>query len=72
MVILNKAQVEIEVENYKIEDKIKITYPDEGWTKHHFNKAEYNLRIARINFNLNEHKNFIKELVLNKLGKKTL
>ena len=62
MVILNKSQVEIEIKDYKIKDKIKIIYPDEAWTKHYFNKAEYNLRIARINFNLNEHQDFIKEL----------
>lgn len=62
MVILNKSQIEIEIKDYRIKDKIKIAYPDEAWTKHHFNKAEYNLRIARINFNLNEHQDFIKEL----------
>ena len=62
MVILNKNQVEIEVKEYKTKDKIKITSPDESWTNHHFSKAEYNLRIARINFNLNKHKDFIKEL----------
>jgi uncharacterized protein (UPF0332 family) len=62
MVILNKGQVEIEVKQYKIDDKIKIMFPDETWTKHHFSKADYNLRIARINFNLNEHQDFIKEL----------
>ena len=53
MVIINKEQVEIEVKGYKLKDKIKIMFPDEIWSKHHFNKAEYNLRIARINFNLN-------------------
>ena len=47
---------------YKIDDKIKIIFPDEGWTKHHFSKADYNLRTARINFNLNNHKDFLKEL----------
>ena len=62
MAILNKDQVEIEVKGYKAEDKIKTTYPDEAWTKHHFSKAEYNLRIARINFNLNDSKDFIKKL----------
>lgn len=62
MVILNKGQVEIEVKSYKASDKIKIMFPDETWTKHHFSKADYNLRIARINFNLNDHKDFIKEL----------
>jgi len=62
MVILNKDQVEIEVKKYKIDDKIKVMFPDEAWTKHHFSKAEYNLRTARLNFNLNEHKEFIKEL----------
>lgn len=62
MKILNKDQVEIEIKQYKINDKIKIMFPDESWTKHHFNKADYNLRIARINFNLNEHQDFIKEL----------
>ncbi len=62
MVILNKSQVEIEVKSYKADDKIKIMFPDEIWTKHHFSKANYNLRIARINFNLNEHKDFIKKL----------
>jgi len=62
MVILNKNQVEIEIDQYKAGDKIKIMFPDETWTKHHFSKAEYNLRIARINFNLNENPDFIKEL----------
>ena len=62
MVIMNKNQVEIEVKKYKIDDKIKIMFPDEAWTKHHFSKADYNLRIARINFNLNYHKDFLKEL----------
>ena len=62
MVILNKNQVEIEIKKYKIDDKIKIMFPDETWTKHHFSKAEYNLRVARINFNLNENPDFIKEL----------
>ncbi len=62
MVILNKDQVEIEVKNYKTEDKIKIRLPDETWTNYHFSKSDYNLRIARVNFNLNEHKDFIKEL----------
>jgi uncharacterized protein (UPF0332 family) len=62
MVILNKNQVEIEVKQYKESDKIKIMLPDIPWSKHHFSKAEYNLRIARINFNLNEHKDFLKEL----------
>jgi|SRR3989338_918763 len=62
MVILNKNQVEIEVKQYKADDKIKIMFPDEAWAKHHFSKAEYNLRIARINFNLNEHEDLIKEL----------
>jgi len=62
MVILNKDQVEIELKNYKMNDKIKIMFPDKTWTKYHFTKSEYNLRVARINFNLNEHKDFIKEL----------
>jgi len=62
MIILNKDQAEIEVKKYKINDKIKIMFPDKTWTKYHFTKSEYNLRIARINFNLNEHKDFIKEL----------
>ena len=62
MVILNKDQLEIEIKSYKINDKIKITFPDETWTRHHFSKANYNLRIARINFNLNMHKDFIKKL----------
>ena len=62
MAILNKDQVEIEVKGYKAGDKIKIMFPDETWTKHHFSKANYNLRIARVNFNLNEHEDFIKEL----------
>ncbi len=62
MVILNKNQVEIEVKKYKIDNKIKIMFPDEIWTRYHFNKADYNLRIARVNFNLNEHPDFIKEL----------
>src|SRR3989338_2111354 len=62
MVILNKNQVEIEVKIYKAQDKIKVMFPDEAWTKHHFSKSDYNIRIARINFNLNEHKDFIKEL----------
>lgn len=62
MVILNKNQVEIEIKSYKAQDKIKVMFPDEAWTKHHFNKSEYNLRIATINFNLNDHKDFIKEL----------
>lgn len=62
MVILNKSQVEIEVKSYKAQDKIKVLFPDEAWTKHHFSKADYNLRIARINFNLNEHQDFLKEL----------
>src|SRR3989338_8732512 len=62
MIILNKSQVEIEVKKYKTDDKIKIMFPDEAWTKHHFSKADYNLRIARINFNLNDHKDFLKEL----------
>jgi len=62
MVILNKDQVEIEVKHYKSDDKIKIMLPDETWKRYHFSKAEYNLRIARINFNLNEHKDFIKKL----------
>lgn len=62
MVILNKDQVEIEVKSYKIGDKIKVMFPDEAWSKHHFSKADYNLRIARLNFNLNERKDFIKEL----------
>ncbi len=62
MVILNKSQVEVEAKSYKAQDKIKIMYADEVWTKHHFSKANYNLRIARINFNLNEHQDFLKEL----------
>ncbi len=62
MVILNKGQAEIEVKRYKADNKIKITFPDETWTKHHFSKADYNLRIARINFNLNKHQDFIKGL----------
>jgi len=62
MVILNKDQVEIEVKKYKIDDKIKVMLPDETWAKHHFSKADYNLRIARINFNLNNHQEFIKKL----------
>ena len=62
MIILNKAQVEIKVQKYKVDDKIKIMFPDETWAKHHFGKADYNLRMARINFNLNEHQDFIKEL----------
>lgn len=62
MAILNKNQAEIEVKRYKSDDKIKLTFPDEIWAKHHFNKAEYNLRVARINFNLNDHKDFIEEL----------
>lgn len=62
MVVLNKEQVEIEVKSYKTRDKIKIMFPDETWSKHHFSKAEYNLRIARVNFNLNAHEDFIKEL----------
>jgi len=62
MTILNKAQVEIEVNRYKSDDEIKIMFPDETWTKHHFSKADYNLRMARINFNLNEHNDFVKEL----------
>ena len=62
MAILDKNQVEIEVDKYKQDSKIKIIFPDESWTKFHFNKSEYNLRVARINFNLNEHENFIKEL----------
>ena len=62
MVVLNKEQAEIEVKSYKTRDKIKIMFPDETWSKHHFSKAEYNLRIARVNFNLNEHEDFIKEL----------
>ena len=62
MVILNKNQVEIEVKIYKAQDKIKVMFSDEAWTKHHFSKSDYNIRIARINFNLNEHKDFIKEL----------
>jgi len=60
MVILNKRQVEVEVKSYESQDKIKIMLPDEAWTKHHFSKADYNLRIARINFNLNEHQDFLK------------
>ncbi len=35
MVILNKGQAEIEVKNYKINDKIKIMFPDKTWTKYH-------------------------------------
>ncbi len=62
MVILNKNQVEIELKHYKRDDKIKVIYPDETWTKHHLSKAEYNLRIARINFNLNEHPDYVKKL----------
>lgn len=62
MAIINKEQVEIEVKLYKSKDKIKIMFPDESWSKHHFDKAEYNLRVASINFNLNERKDFIKEL----------
>tara|TARA_Y100000310_G_C20625296_1_gene785509 strand:- start:945 stop:1559 length:615 start_codon:yes stop_codon:yes gene_type:complete len=62
MVKFNKEQVEIEIKDYKIKDKLKIVFPDEAWVKHHFNKADYNLRIARINVKLNQHKNFIKEL----------
>lgn len=62
MVILDKNQVGIEVQKYKADDRIKIMRPDEAWTKHHFNKSEYNLRIARINFDLNQRKDFIKEL----------
>ena len=62
MVILNKSQVEIEVKGYKADSKIKIMFPDETWAKHHFSKADYNLRVARVNFNLNEHRDFIKEL----------
>jgi len=62
MVVLNKDQAEIEVMKYKADDKIKIMFPDEIWSKHHFTKSDYNLRIARINLNLNDHKDFIKEL----------
>ncbi len=62
MVIFNKNQVEIELEKYKIDDKIKVVYPDGVWTKYYFGKAEYNLRMARLNFNLNEHPDFMKEL----------
>ncbi len=62
MVVLNKIQAEIEVKMYKADGKIKIIFPDEAWTKHHFSKADYNLRVARINFNLNNHKDFLKEL----------
>jgi len=62
MVILDKNQAEIEIKKYKANDRIKIMRPDEAWTKHHFNKSEYNLRIARINFDLNKRKDFIKEL----------
>lgn len=59
---MNKSQLEIEIKKYKADDKIKIMLPDEAWAKHHFSKASYNLRMARINFNLNDHKDFLKEL----------
>ena len=62
MVILNKEQAEIEIKDYKVKDKLKIVFPDESWANHHFNKADYNLRIARINFKLNQRKTMIKEL----------
>ncbi len=62
MVIINKSQVEIGIKDYKLNDRIKIVLPDEAWTKHHFIKAEYNLRMARINFNLDTRKDLIKEL----------
>ncbi|MDO8740036.1 MAG: HEPN domain-containing protein [Candidatus Woesearchaeota archaeon] len=62
MVIFNKNQVEIELKKYKIDDKIKVVYPDDVWAKYHFGKAEYNLRMARINFNLNAHPDFMEEL----------
>jgi hypothetical protein len=41
--------VEIEINGYKSNDKIKIVAPDETWTKHHFSKSEYNMRIANVN-----------------------
>jgi len=49
MVILNKGQAEIEVKNYKINDKIKIMFPDKTWTKYHFTKSEWK-RPAKICF----------------------
>lgn len=62
MVIINKEQVEIEVRKYKADEKIKILLPDDNWAQHHFNKAEYNLRIARINFNLSNYPDIISKL----------
>lgn len=62
MVILNKNQVEIEINQYKKQDKIEIIMPDPTWAKFHFNKANYNLRVARINFNLNDDRSIIKKL----------
>ena len=62
MVILNKNQVEIEVNMYKSVDKIKVVLPDETWARHHFTKSSYNLRIARINFNLNDNPECLKVL----------
>ncbi|MAF35990.1 hypothetical protein CL622_02630 [archaeon] len=62
MITINKSQIEIEVKKYKEDSQIKILTPDEDWTQYHFSKAEYNLRVARLNFNLNTHKSYIKKL----------
>jgi len=60
--IENKNQVEIKIIEYKRDKKINLLPPGERWVKYHFDKSEYNLRMARINLNLNEHKDFIKIL----------
>lgn len=54
--------MEIEVKDYKANDKVKVSFPDDAWARHHFNKADYNLRMARINFNLNGQKELIRKL----------
>ncbi|MFH1592047.1 MAG: HEPN domain-containing protein [Candidatus Woesearchaeota archaeon] len=62
MKVRNKGQIGLEIEEYKSSNKIQISIPDEIWVKHHFNKSEYNLRVAQINFNLNKDKEIIKKL----------
>ncbi|MBI2138727.1 HEPN domain-containing protein [Candidatus Woesearchaeota archaeon] len=62
MIMLNKSQAEIAVKKYKSGDKVKITLPDGVWAQHHLNKAEYNLRMARINFALNKRSDMVMEL----------
>ena len=47
---------------YKRDGKISIIYPDNEWAKYHFDKSDYNLRMAIINLNLNKYPDIIKKL----------